>query len=129
MAVDGFMYFLPYKGEAMASESTSNLDKQGNDPLMDKFEFKKLAGDWNKKDRALFEIEDFSFDIEQTLNIGSQSTGAGAGKVTFNPFSITRKIDKSSPTFFQMACSGTAFKQVVLGLRKSAVGETSGKFY
>lgn len=27
------------------------------------------------------------------------STGAGAGKVTFNPFSITRKIDKSSPTF------------------------------
>ena len=27
-----------------------------------------------------------SFDIEQTLSIGSQSTGAGAGKVTFNPF-------------------------------------------
>jgi hypothetical protein len=25
--------------------------------------------------------------------IGSQSTGAGAGKVTFNPFSITRKVD------------------------------------
>jgi hypothetical protein len=25
------------------------------------------------------------------LNIGSQSTGAGAGKITFNPFSITRK--------------------------------------
>lgn len=38
-----------------------------------------------------FEIEDFSFDIEQTLNIGSQSTGAGAGKVTFNPFSVGRK--------------------------------------
>jgi hypothetical protein len=32
-----------------------------------------------------------SADIEQTLNIGSQSSGAGAGKVTFNPFSITRK--------------------------------------
>ena len=30
---------------------------------------------------GLFEIEDFSFDIEQTLNIGSQSTGAGAGRV------------------------------------------------
>jgi hypothetical protein len=24
---------------------------------------------------------------------GSQSSGAGAGKITFNPFSITRKID------------------------------------
>ncbi len=35
------------------------------------------------------------------LNIGSQSTGAGAGKVTFNPFSITRKIDRSSPHLFE----------------------------
>jgi bacteriocin-like protein len=32
---------------------------------------------------GLFEIEDYSFDIEQTLSIGSQSTGAGAGKVKF----------------------------------------------
>jgi type VI protein secretion system component Hcp len=31
---------------------------------------------------------------------GSQSSGSGAGKVTFNPFSITRKIDKSSPSLF-----------------------------
>jgi type VI protein secretion system component Hcp len=37
---------------------------------------------------------------EPTLSIGSQSTGAGAGKVTFNPFSITRKVDRSSPVFF-----------------------------
>jgi hypothetical protein len=43
----------------------------------------------------------FFFDIEQTLNIGSQSTGAGAGKVTFNPFSITRKVDRASPVFLQ----------------------------
>jgi len=32
-----------------------------------------------------------SFDIEQILSIGSQSTGAGAGRVAFNPFSITHK--------------------------------------
>jgi bacteriocin-like protein len=38
------------------------------------------------KGSAIFEVKDFSFDIEQTLNIGSQSSGAGAGKVTFNPF-------------------------------------------
>ena len=38
------------------------------------------------KGSATFEIKDYSFDIEQTLNIGSQSSGAGAGKVTFNPF-------------------------------------------
>ena len=27
----------------------------------------------------------------------TQSTGAGAGKVTFNPFTITKHIDTSSP--------------------------------
>jgi bacteriocin-like protein len=32
---------------------------------------------------------------------GSQSSGAGAGKISFNPFSITRKIDAASPIFFQ----------------------------
>jgi len=30
---------------------------------------------------GLFEVEDYSFDIEQTLSIGSQSSGAGSGKV------------------------------------------------
>jgi hypothetical protein len=29
------------------------------------------------KNKGLFEVEDYSFDIEQTLGIGSQSTGAG----------------------------------------------------
>ena len=32
-----------------------------------------------------FSEEDHSFDIQQVLNIGSQSTGAGAGKVGFHP--------------------------------------------
>ncbi len=132
MAVDGYMYFLPYTGAYLKSESTVDLSKQGTDPLAKQFKFSDYAGSaTNAMDpnKGLFEIEDFSFDIEQTLNIGSQSTGAGAGKVTFNPFSITRKIDKSSPVFFQMACSGTAFKQVVLGLRKSSGGDTAGKTY
>jgi hypothetical protein len=31
---------------------------------------------------------------------GSQSSGSGAGKITFNPFSIARKIDRASPTLF-----------------------------
>jgi hypothetical protein len=28
---------------------------------------------------------------------GAKKSGSGAGKVTFNPFSITRKVDRSSP--------------------------------
>jgi len=42
-------------------------------------------------------------DPSQTLNIGSQSKGAGAGKITFNPFQITRKTDQASPTFFSQS--------------------------
>jgi type VI secretion system Hcp family effector len=57
-----------------------------------------------------FEIEDFSFDVEQTLNIGSQSSGAGAGKVTFNPFTINKKLDVSSPKLLQAAARGEIFK-------------------
>jgi type VI protein secretion system component Hcp len=67
----------------------------------------------------VFEIEDYSFDIEQTLSIGSATSGAGAGKVTFNPFSVTRNLDALSPKLFQMACSGTPFQTVSLFLRKS----------
>jgi hypothetical protein len=48
-----------------------------------------------------FEIVDYSFDIEQTLNSCSQSSGAGAGKASFNEFKITKPVDASSPIFFR----------------------------
>jgi len=41
-------------------------------------ELGKVVG--GKGSVQLFEISDYSFDIEQTLSIGSQSSGAGAGK-------------------------------------------------
>src|SRR4051794_34448080 len=125
MAVDGYMYFQMYEGDKfLASESqVDTTDAADGCPLWISKAFDwsgaaKKNGDW----ASLFEIEDFSFDIEQTLNIGSQSTGAGAGKVTFNPFSITRKIDVSSAVFYERACAGEPFKNVVLGLRKSGGG-------
>ena len=126
MAVDGYMYFKPYKGPPWLYAESQVAVASGEipDPMFDKFKFADA-----QKAKALFEIEEFNFDIEQTLNIGSQSTGAGAGKVTFNPFSITRKIDQSSPIIYQMACSGTPFADVRLGLRKSAGGAQSGIVY
>jgi type VI protein secretion system component Hcp len=46
------------------------------------------------------ELSEQQLDLVTGGGIGSQSSGAGAGKVTFNPFSITRKVDKASPIFF-----------------------------
>jgi len=123
MAVDGYMYFQKYDSSYLKSESQVKLD-DNNEQLCVQFKFKDVA-----KAGGLFEIEDFSFDIEQTLNIGSQSTGAGAGKVVFNPYSITRKIDKSSPELFAAACSGTPYQNVAMGLRKSSGGKVSGLMY
>jgi len=61
---------------------------------------------------GLFEIDDFSFDIGQTLNIGSQSSGAGAGKVTFNPFQVTKKVDSATPLLLQSAITGAVFREI-----------------
>jgi len=128
MAIDSYMYFQDYNQAYLPSESQVSLVQSGDQadfwtPFNAAAQNTTMAG--GLSNHGLFEVEDYSFDIEQVLNIGSQSSGAGAGKVTFNPFSITRKIDCASPTFFQMACSGTPFKQVGLGLRKS-VGSNQG---
>ena len=50
-------------------------------------------------------------DTEQTLNIGSQSSGAGAGKVTFNPLQLAfTDLSSFEGKFFQYQCSGVPFK-------------------
>jgi type VI secretion system secreted protein Hcp len=124
MAIDAYMAFQGYDDAFLESESQVDFSKNTGEQT-------DLFGPFQKAQpkHGIFEIEDYSFDIEQTLAIGSQSTGAGAGKVTFNPFSITRKIDMSSPTFYQNACSGKSFKNVFLGMRKSAGNDTSGRFF
>jgi type VI secretion system secreted protein Hcp len=59
-------------------------------------------------------VEVTSFDVENTLNIGSQGGGAGAGKMKFNAFTITRKIDRASPSLYQALTSGKHFPSVVV---------------
>ena len=127
MAIDSYVVFVPYNNPPLDSESTVDMTNNTEELAKDlkKFPAGTLVGG-KAKPGKIFEVEDYSFDIEQTLNIGSQSSGAGAGKVTFNPFSITRKIDIASPLLFDMACSGTAFKQVILALRKSVGAGASG---
>jgi type VI secretion system secreted protein Hcp len=64
------------------------------------------------KTNQFIKVSSYSSDVEQTLNIGSQSAGAGAGKMTFNPFSIKRTTDTLTPVLFQNAAAGTHFKTV-----------------
>ncbi|WP_375501858.1 type VI secretion system tube protein Hcp [uncultured Jatrophihabitans sp.] len=113
MAVNPYLVFYPYSGNALVSETTTAFKTPAQvDPFP--------ASGTPLTATSFFPVQQWSEDILQTLNIGSQSSGAGAGKVTFNPFSITRNIDAISPQLFAQACSGTAFKFVDLLLLKAS---------
>src|SRR6266850_262113 len=66
-----------------------------------------------------FEIKDFSFDVENPTTIGSATGGAGAGKVRFSEFHITKSTDKASPTLFLKCATGSHIKSAVLSVRKA----------
>ncbi len=70
------------------------------------------------------QLSSIQYDFVQTLNIGSQSTGAGAGKVTFNPLTITKTVDQTSAPLFQAMASGTAY-QFIEFLIVSSAGSNS----
>jgi type VI secretion system secreted protein Hcp len=75
--------------------------------------------------RSWIEIDSFSFDSEQALNIGSQGAGAGAGKAKFNPFTITKKVDSASPLLLQAITRGTHLKTVILEMKRTSGGKTT----
>src|SRR5580704_15737875 len=54
----------------------------------------------------------FSSDVEQTLNIGSQTSGAGAGKISFGDIQFTKNVDSTSGALFVAASAGRPFKEV-----------------
>jgi len=115
------MMFKQYNGPYLPAESTVELQAEKNNDLATDFV--------NNGNGFVFEVDSFNFGLEQMVTIGSQSGGAGSGKVTFKEFNIERKIDLSSPTLFQMACSGKTFETVSLGFRKASGDDTSGNFF
>src|SRR5437588_3866922 len=66
-----------------------------------------------------FEIKDFSFGVENPTTIGSATTGAGAGKIKFNEFTIKKTTDKASPCFFKNCCIGSHYGSVCIEMRKA----------
>ena len=114
MTINVYMYLVTQDGKVLPSES------QIASPPPDPFKRTEVSAT-----AIPTELISYSFDIEQTLNIGSQATGAGAGKVTFNPLTITKRVDVNSSTLFSMCCSGTPFKY--LDILLVAPTEPSGK--
>jgi len=60
----------------------------------------------------------WSFAAHQT---GTSNTGggAGAGRVAIQDLTLTKKVDKSSPTLFALCCSGAHLDDGTLTVRKA----------
>ena len=69
-----------------------------------------IQGEGKSGGPGSIEVNSFQWGVANKAS----SSGAGAGKVTFNPFSITRKIDSASPLFFKACATGAHLTQVVL---------------
>jgi type VI secretion system secreted protein Hcp len=112
MAFDAFLKFEPAAG------SSEKIDGESTDS--------QFSGD-----KGWFEIKEFSFGIENTLNISSASGGAGAGKADFKEFTVKKQTDKASPLLAATCGKGGHYKEVFLHLRKSGVkaGAVSGGVY
>lgn len=57
-------------------------------------------------DPITFDIEDYSAAQQQSETVGSGTGGAGAGKVSFQPISVSKHVDASSPKLFTLLASG-----------------------
>lgn len=106
MAFDAFMYFT-------ASADAEKVPGETLDEAMIKA--KKKA----------WELLSFTIGAENNINIGSATSGGGAGKATFKEFSFTKKTDLGSPGLFQQLVTGRHFDEAVVELRRSGGSETA----
>jgi len=63
--------------------------------------------------------DEWSFSLENKLNITQHTSGAGAGKAQFEAFTIKKQVDKSSAHLFMSCGSGAHFNGVNLKLFKA----------
>jgi type VI secretion system secreted protein Hcp len=71
-------------------------------------------------------VTSFQLEVSNAVTIGTGSTGAGGGKVEFNPLTITKPVDEASPGLFKLCATGGHFAVAQLYLRQSAGGTWNG---
>lgn len=85
---------------------------------------KSIQGPEKAQLPSLEQIQSFSLGGEQTLNLASQSSDAGAGKAHFGALTIERAVDQYSPALFLYLTSGktlVATVAVTSGVGRGAV--------
>ena len=95
-----YIRFTDYNGQVLATNGALEpfAEMKGNNFDATSIQFLKVTS--------------FGADIEQSLNLGSSSTGAGVGKINLNPFHFTKSLDALTPTLMMNSSAGTPFKTV-----------------
>jgi type VI secretion system secreted protein Hcp len=76
----------------------------------------------DKTHKGEIDIMSFSFGVSNGGQVGAGG-GGGAGKVSFQSFKITKRLDKSSPLLFQATGSGRHFKFADVFFARKAGGK------
>lgn len=103
MACDNFLTFL-------GAATGGNLSDSAKQPIGE-------TQDINHQ--GSLEVKSFEFGAENPTTIGSGTGGAGAGKVKFQNFKVTKEVDFSSAPLYQALAAGAHFPGVALQIRKS----------
>lgn len=82
-----------------------------------------------KKDHG-FDMIDFSFGVENVVNVGSTSGGLGSGRVTLDRFEFSKAMDTATTEFVLAACTGRHIDEFHFSIRKGGgdVQRSGGEF-
>ena len=64
----------------------------------------------------------WSWGLSQSAS-NSAGSGAAAGKVTFNDFNFTHRVDKASPVLMRACATGQHLKDATITMRKAGRGQ------
>jgi len=103
MACDNFLTFL---GAALGG----NLNQQQQHPSGETMDKNHLGS---------AEIKSFEFGAENPTTLSSGSGGAGAGKVKFQNFKVTKEVDYASVPLYIACAAGAHFPALALQIRKA----------
>src|SRR6187402_1470714 len=75
------------------------------------------SGDSKHKDEI--EILSFSWGVSNPSSLSGAGGGGGLGRAMLQDFSLTHRVDKSSPILFLSCCTGKHIPSATLTCRKS----------
>ena len=77
-----------------------------------------------------FDIHDFSFGVENVVNVGSSSGGLGSGRVELERVEFSKNTDTATTPLVLAACTGRHIDEFHISLRKGGgdVKASGGEF-